>query len=97
MSRHYSDLARMIEMGVGDAALGKMDLFDRVVEHRSVFFGYIIEAVVSRPRAEVTNEGSVMEYHEPQHKRTEVEVGRSGLAPAEAIEPLQQYGPQRPS
>ena len=40
MSRHYSDLARMIEAGVGDVALGEMDLFDRVVEHRSIFFGY---------------------------------------------------------
>jgi Nucleotidyl transferase AbiEii toxin, Type IV TA system len=40
MSRHYSDLARMIEAGVGDSALSDMSLFERVVEHRSVFFSH---------------------------------------------------------
>lgn len=40
LSRHYYDLARMIELGVDDSALDKIDLFDRVVEHRSVFFAH---------------------------------------------------------
>jgi hypothetical protein len=39
-SRHYSDLARMIEAGVGDSVLSDMRLFERVVEHRRVFFRY---------------------------------------------------------
>jgi hypothetical protein len=38
MSRHYSDLARMIDLGSADVALNETGLLDRVVAHRRVFF-----------------------------------------------------------
>ncbi len=40
LSRHYSDVARLIETGVGNKALKDLQLLERVVEHRSVFFAY---------------------------------------------------------
>jgi hypothetical protein len=40
MSRHYSDLARMIDTGIGDLALNDFSLLERVIAHRRVFFHY---------------------------------------------------------
>ncbi|MBM3357762.1 MAG: nucleotidyl transferase AbiEii/AbiGii toxin family protein [Betaproteobacteria bacterium] len=38
LARHYYDLWCLIRAGVGDAALADLELFSRVVAHRSVFF-----------------------------------------------------------
>ena len=38
LSRHYYDLARLIEAGIGDKAAGDMDLFKRVAAHRELYF-----------------------------------------------------------
>jgi hypothetical protein len=38
MARHYYDLYRLIQAGVGDESAGDLDLFDRVAAHRQVFF-----------------------------------------------------------
>lgn len=38
LARHYYDLFRLIESGVAGRALADAALFDRVVEHRKVFF-----------------------------------------------------------
>jgi predicted nucleotidyltransferase component of viral defense system len=38
LARHFYDLFRAIEAGVADKAISIPDLFDRVVEHRKVFF-----------------------------------------------------------
>lgn len=40
MARHYYDLYRLIQAGVGDEAARDMDLFHRVAAHRQVFFRY---------------------------------------------------------
>jgi len=40
LARHYYDLWSLIEKGVGDQALADPGLFDRVAEHRRVFFPY---------------------------------------------------------
>ena len=40
MARHYYDLYRMIQAGLGDQAYENIDLFQRIVEHRQVFFRY---------------------------------------------------------
>jgi len=39
LSRHYYDLYRLIEAGVADRAIEDPALFERVVEHRKIFFG----------------------------------------------------------
>lgn len=41
MARHYYDLFCLIEAGVGDRALAEAGLFERVVEHRKVFFSRV--------------------------------------------------------
>jgi predicted nucleotidyltransferase component of viral defense system len=38
MARHYYDLFRLLSAGVGERALADTALFERVVEHRSIFF-----------------------------------------------------------
>lgn len=38
LSRHYYDLFRLIQAGIGDEALADTELFTRVAAHRSVFF-----------------------------------------------------------
>jgi hypothetical protein len=38
MARHYYDLYRLIQAGVGAESAGDLDLFDRVAVHRQVFF-----------------------------------------------------------
>ena len=38
MARHYYDLWALLQAGIGDRALGQMDLFLRVAAHREVFF-----------------------------------------------------------
>jgi hypothetical protein len=40
MSRHYYDLYRLIKAGVGARAAADVALFERVVEHRSIFFAF---------------------------------------------------------
>ncbi len=40
MARHYYDLWCLIRAGVGDHALADMALFERVTEHREIFFRY---------------------------------------------------------
>jgi hypothetical protein len=40
MSRHYYDLHRLVERGVGAAAASDTGLLERVVAHRRVFFRY---------------------------------------------------------
>lgn len=38
VSRHYYDLHRLVAGGIAENALKRLDLLDRVVEHKSVFF-----------------------------------------------------------
>lgn len=38
MARHYYDLYRLIEAGVGDKASGNLELFKRIAAHRQVYF-----------------------------------------------------------
>ncbi len=38
LSRHFYDLAQLLEGGVGERALADLALYDRVVQHRAVFF-----------------------------------------------------------
>lgn len=38
LSRHYYDIARLIEAGVGRAAANDKDLFARVAAHRAIYF-----------------------------------------------------------
>ncbi len=38
LARHYYDLARLIEQGIGDEALSDTPLFEAVAKHRAVFF-----------------------------------------------------------
>jgi hypothetical protein len=38
LARHYYDLWRLLRSGVGDLALANIALFERVAEHREVFF-----------------------------------------------------------
>ena len=40
MARHYYDLFRMIQAGVGEQAYQDLDLLHRIVAHRQVFFRY---------------------------------------------------------
>lgn len=40
MARHYYDLFRLIEAGVATRAVADLDLFARIVRHRSTFFRY---------------------------------------------------------
>lgn len=40
MARHYYDLWCLLQAGVGERALANLTLFDRVAEHREVFFRY---------------------------------------------------------
>jgi hypothetical protein len=37
-SRHYSDFYEMIRRGVGEAAIGRLELLERVTQHKSLFF-----------------------------------------------------------
>jgi len=39
LSRHYYDLYRLVEAGVAERAIEDTGLFERVVEHRRIFFG----------------------------------------------------------
>lgn len=38
LARHYYDLARLIEQGIGDEAMSDTKLFEAVAKHRAVFF-----------------------------------------------------------
>ena len=38
MARHYYDLWCLLRAGIGDRALAQMELFQRVAEHRELFF-----------------------------------------------------------
>ena len=38
LSRHYYDLARLIVAGVGEQAVADLELLQRVVDHKTVFF-----------------------------------------------------------
>ena len=40
MARHYYDLYRLIEHGVGERALKDQNLFEQVAAHRQVFFAH---------------------------------------------------------
>ncbi len=40
MARHYYDLYRLIQAGIGDQAIKDLDLFHRIAAHRQVFFRY---------------------------------------------------------
>lgn len=40
MARHYYDLWCLLQAGIGDAALADMALFERVAEHREIFFRF---------------------------------------------------------
>ena len=40
MARHYYDLYRLIQAGIGDQAVQDLDLFHRIAAHRQVFFRY---------------------------------------------------------
>ncbi|MCP4336038.1 MAG: nucleotidyl transferase AbiEii/AbiGii toxin family protein [Gammaproteobacteria bacterium] len=40
MARHYYDLYRLIQAGIGDQSAQDLDLFHRIAAHRQVFFRY---------------------------------------------------------
>lgn len=40
MARHYYDLYRLIDAGIGDKAVGDLKLFERIAAHRQVYFRY---------------------------------------------------------
>lgn len=40
LSRHFYDLWAMMEAGIGERAAAELELFERVVEHRQIFFPY---------------------------------------------------------
>jgi len=40
MARHYYDLYRLIQTGIGDQSARDLDLFHRIAAHRQVFFRY---------------------------------------------------------
>jgi predicted nucleotidyltransferase component of viral defense system len=40
MARHYYDLYRLINAGIGRKAAGDLELFDRIAAHRQVYFRY---------------------------------------------------------
>jgi len=40
MARHYYDLYRLINAGIGDKAVGDLKLFERIAAHRQVYFRY---------------------------------------------------------
>jgi len=40
MARHYYDLYRLINAGIGHEASGDLELFERIAAHRQVYFGY---------------------------------------------------------
>jgi len=40
MARHYYDLYRLINAGIGDKASGDLELFKRIAVHRQVYFRY---------------------------------------------------------
>ena len=40
MARHYYDLYRLIEAGIGSEAANDLDLFGRIATHRQVYFRY---------------------------------------------------------
>ena len=40
MARHYYDLYRMLQAGIGEQACQNLDLLHRIVTHRQVFFHY---------------------------------------------------------
>jgi Nucleotidyl transferase AbiEii toxin, Type IV TA system len=49
-ARHYYDLWRMLQAGVGDRALANKALFQRVAEHREIFFRYAwVDYTTHRP------------------------------------------------
>jgi len=40
MARHYYDLYRLINAGIGHEAPGNLELFERIAAHRQVYFRY---------------------------------------------------------
>lgn len=40
MARHYYDLYRLIDAGIGHKAAGDLNLFKRIAAHRMVYFRY---------------------------------------------------------
>lgn len=40
MARHYYDLYRLINAGIGHKASGDLELFERIAAHRQVYFRY---------------------------------------------------------
>lgn len=40
MARHYYDLFQLIQKGIAETAASDMDLFDRIREHRRIYFKY---------------------------------------------------------
>lgn len=40
MARHYYDLFRLIDAGVGHKAAGDLELFERIAAHRQIYFRY---------------------------------------------------------
>ena len=40
MVRHYYDLYRLIDAGIGHKAAGDLELFERIAAHRQVYFRY---------------------------------------------------------
>ena len=40
MARHYYDLFRLIDAGVGHKAAGDLELFERIATHRQIYFHY---------------------------------------------------------
>ncbi|MFC2157560.1 nucleotidyl transferase AbiEii/AbiGii toxin family protein [Acidobacteriota bacterium] len=40
MSRHYYDLYRLINAGIGNEASSDLGLFERIAAHRQIYFGY---------------------------------------------------------
>lgn len=38
LSRHYYDLFRLSQLDIGNDALGRLDLLERVIKHKKLFF-----------------------------------------------------------
>ncbi len=61
LSRHYYDLWKMIEAGIGKKALENRGLFKRVAEHRAIYFK------VSRVDYDYLKSGNIIITPNPDH------------------------------
>lgn len=76
MARHYYDLFRLIEAGVATRAAADLDLFERIVRHRSVFFryGWIDYATLKRGSLRLVPDPAHMSGWESDYDRMRPEM-----------------------